>query len=159
MLTRMPCLAMLRLAFVCSVESDALLQSCVHSVHHLLRTIIRSPAAREPMLLALSRVLTFLLHSHAFVAEFFAAQWSLLHVVRDAQFDAWSVRILVELLRDSGAIVEDTTSKEPHSPCAHQQWYINSAQSKLVELLAQIAPEMTRDNQVNNRRRSGTGAA
>jgi hypothetical protein len=104
-LTRLPYLALLRLSFVCSVEPDALLQSCLHSVHHLLRTIIRSSAAREPMFLALSRVLTFLLHSHAFVSEFFAAQWTLLHAMRDAQFEQWSVRILVELLRDSGAIV------------------------------------------------------
>jgi hypothetical protein len=118
-----------------SAESDALLRSCIDSVHHLLLVLTRTPESLSILLTSMHLLLRYLLHPHPLVSQFFTGLWRILHAGHECNFEQWSTRIIVELL---------LTDDEQR---AHE-WYCNDAQAKLIDLLAQLTPEMTHDNQV-----------
>jgi hypothetical protein len=143
----------------CSGDFAELLQGSVDSVHHLLRTVVAaastSAAGSQILLQTLHRVFCLVVHSHAFVSEFFSTQWELLFAMKDARFEQWSVHVLVMVLQESGPIEEagngslTSTASHTSEKLKRSPWTINPAQAKLIELLVHMLPQLSRENQVS----------
>jgi hypothetical protein len=149
--------------------SDALLRSCLDDSHHFLVSLSRlssassgGAAASSSMLLhGLSSLLTLVVHAHPLVSEVGRAVWIKLHHSLDpATFHRFALELVVQMLLQSVQVArqeqppqqqQSTLNSAPASSSDFvADWTANKAQLQLVELLAQVAPLLSRDDQVSS---------
>jgi len=158
---------------VASSEFDDLLRESLHSVAQQVASLAAAAAADatpfSPFALllptCLSHILAWTVHVHPLVAEFGRSVWLLLHHTLEAPFSSFALQLVMRLLTESCASkgTETATITMPlqhegadaatsAAPAAHSQprwqWRMNAAQNSLIELLAMVAPTLSRDDQV-----------
>ena len=149
-----------------SAESDALLRSCVTSLHafitHLAAAAASDPAASILLLSSLSRVLALLVHGHPLVSDVGRGVWRLLHATMQPSFYEFATEIVLSMLQQSSGSGRDAAAapaataaaagEAPNTQQQQRQWRMNAAQGRLIEALAQNAHTLPKQQQVSRER-------
>lgn len=152
-----------------SPQSDALLQSSLDSVVSLYISLVSSCSSSPSSSISRSRAESLLVsrslqllhlcvtHAHPFIHCFFARVWRILHDTFQGtkaatgvggNFEKFATQLVVQTLIKSNNAQQQQKQQRSNNE-EYNQWTLNAAQSKLVQLLADNAHTLAYENQVN----------